>query len=123
MQNLSLIENQHLMQSIEENTECLDLLNKTLEVEERQKKRLLEISLKKKKELEEGQMKELFDGFNTTTTSILDQEDAHSKKLVEVMAQNTTPSNGPIVRVVTNVQGNLLFIYLVVETNFSRKIL
>lgn len=99
-----MVEQQNIMKSIEENTERLDLLQKTLAVEEKQKKRLLEVSNNKKKELEESNQKKLYE-VNCATTSILDQEDSHRKELVENMVQNSAPSLTPVVKVMTNVQG------------------
>ena len=44
---------------------------------------------------------------NSASSSMLDQEDAQRKNLVDNMVQNPN-SNGPIVKVLSNVQGNYL---------------
>lgn len=93
------------MQSIEENTERLDLLHKTLELEIKQKKRLMEISSMKQREIADASRTELYEGLNSTTNSMLCQEEAHRKELVDVMVQNSNSSNGPVVKVLNNVQG------------------
>lgn len=94
------------MTYIEENTERLDLMVKTLALEEKQKKRLLEASMQQQKEKEESNRFQLYEGnTNSTTTSMLQQEEAHRKELIDVMQQNVTPATAPIVRVVANVQG------------------
>ena len=103
------MEHQNIMQSIEENTERLDLLQKSLAVEQKQKQRLFELSNNKKKELEEANRKRLYE-VNCATTSILDQEDSHRKELVENMVQNSATSLTPVVKVMTNVQGTY-FLY------------
>lgn len=95
------------MKCIEENTERLDFLQRCLEVEEKQRKRLLEISNNKKKEMEEVKQNQIYDNNSTSTTEMLDQEDAIRKTLVEEMVKTSTPSNAPIVKVLTNLQGNL----------------
>lgn len=106
-QNLTLLEQQSIMQSIEENSERLDLLQKTLEVEQSQKKRLLNESVRKTKEQEEENRLKLFAGSTSTPPSTLNHEEAHSKELVDAMVQNSSPSLAPVVKVLTNVQGNL----------------
>ena len=97
------------MKCIEENTERLDLLQKTLLLEEKQKKRLLDLSLEKKNEIVAGNLQKLYEGNNSTnisnTTNILDREEAQAKELVNYMVQNSTPSIAPVVKVLTNVQG------------------
>lgn len=97
------------MQSIEENSERLTLLQKTLSVEHRQKKRLLDISIQKERQLEQANTAKLLEGYTncTTTDSILDQEDALRKTLVDAMVKNSTPSDAPTVKVLTNMQGKL----------------
>lgn len=93
------------MKCIEENTERLDFLQKSLEVEEKQKKRLLDISLEKKKEMEEAQTKQIYHGFSNSTMTMFDQEEAIRKSLVEDMIK--TAPHTPTVKVLTNLQGNL----------------
>lgn len=102
------IEHQSVMVCIEENTERLDLLQKTLEVEERQRKRLEDIKIKMENDFEETQRRSLYEGYTTCTTaaSIMDQEDADRRQLMEEMVRHSTPSNAPTVKVLTNVQGN-----------------
>ena len=94
------------MASIEENTERLDLLQRTLSVEEKQKKRLQDLTTLEKKENEQAQRLKMYEGF-TSTNSTLDQEEAHRKELVDDMIKHSTPSNTPTVKVLTNLQGNL----------------
>lgn len=100
------------MKCIEEYTERLDLLERTLAVEEKRRKRLLELSLAQQKEREKAQRLELIEG-NPTSNSLLNQEDTQRKQLVDNMVQNSSPSNGPIVKVLTNVQGNVLILILI----------
>lgn len=95
------------MKCIEENTERLNLLQKTLELEEKQKKRLLEISLQKRKENEDCQRKQMCDDYSNTTTTMLNEEEAIRKSLVDEMVKTCTPANAPTVKVLTNLQGNL----------------
>lgn len=91
---------------IEENTERLDLLTKTLLVEERQKKRLQELSMKEQKESEEANRRQLFEGTNPNTPpSILDQEEANRKELMTEMIRHSSPSDGPAIKVLNNIQG------------------
>lgn len=105
------------MKCIEENTEQLDLLQKTLQVEEKQKKRLMDLSVQNQKEIEISQRKQLYDGYlnSTTTTSMLDQEEAERKLLVDEMVRTSTPSNAPTVRVLTNLQGNIAILVVKFE--------
>lgn len=100
------------MKSIEENTERMDLLEKTLEVEEKQKKRLLDLTLQKEKELEKAHQNKLFEGNYSTNASVLDEEENQRKQLIDAMVSNNsnTSSNGPVVRVLTNIQGISLFL-------------
>lgn len=105
-QNLTAFDLQSITLCIEENTEQLDLLQKTLEVEQRQKNRLLQISLQKERENENEKRKNLLDGTSTTTNSLLDQEDTTRKELVQAMVENSNQCNGPVVKVLTNLQGN-----------------
>ena len=57
------------------------------------------------KEREEANMALLYQGMSTTTTSLLDQEDAQRKELMDALVRDSTPSNAPVVKVLTNVQG------------------
>ena len=99
----------NVMKTIEENTERLDLLQRTLLLEERQNKRLIELSTQKEKEIENDQRKQMYEGYTNSTTTIskLDQEEAQRKLLVDEMVKTSTPSNAPTVKVLTNLQGNL----------------
>ena len=106
-QNITPIEQQNIMASIEENTERLDLMQKTLAIEEKQKKRVQEAIIQKQKQIEEANRMQLYEG-NTNINSILTQEEAHRKQLVDVMMNNANPSIAPIVKVVNNVQGMLV---------------
>ena len=45
---------------------------------------------------------------NSNVSSILDLEDIQRKELVDTMVKTSTPSNGPVVKVLTNVQGNYI---------------
>lgn len=92
------------MKSMEENYERLDLLQKTLSLEEKQKKRLLETTIQKERELEKEQHLKLYDG-TTTNSSILDQEDSIRKELGQSMNQSSTTALTPVVRVLNNVHG------------------
>lgn len=92
------------MTFIAENTERLHLLEKSLELEEKQKKRLHDLSIQRQKESEEAKRKALLQG-NQTNSSILDQEEAQRKELMATLIRDETPSNGPVVKVLTNVQG------------------
>ena len=94
------------MKSIEEDTEHMDLLEKMVELENKQKQRLWDISVQREKDLERDNVTKLYEGTqNPTTSSILDQEEAHAKDLVAAMVSTKTTSNGPIVKVLSNVQG------------------
>lgn len=99
-----MMQQQNIMTSIEENTERLDLMQKTFAVEEKQKKRLLEISLQTEKNMEQANQTRLYEG-TTTNDSVLNQEEAHRKELVDAMVQSTTPATAPVVKVLNNVQG------------------
>ena len=102
-----MVEQQNVMEIIAENSEKLDLLEKTLALEDRQKKRILEHNIQKQKEAELNNQSKLYDG--DCATSLLDQEEAIRKELVDTMIQTSTPSTGPIVKVLTNVQGKKTF--------------
>ena len=95
------------MQCIAENTERLDLLQKTLTVEQRQRKRLSDLSLEKQKEDEEAQRLSLYEA-NSSPPSVLDQEDGIRKQLVEEMVKSSTPAIAPVVKCLSNVQGTIL---------------
>ena len=94
------------MKCIEENAERLDLLEKSLSLEEKQKKRIQQISIQKEKDVEAEKILKLYDGTGNTPGSLLDQEEAQRKQLVDTMIKNETPATAPVVRVMTNLQGN-----------------
>lgn len=95
------------MKCIEENEERLDLLNKTLDLENKQKKRIREITSENEKEAADKDLKDLYENNSSnTTTSLLDQEESLRKQLVDSMIQSATPAITPVVKVLTNVQGN-----------------
>lgn len=100
------------MQFIEENTERIELLEKNVALEQRQRQRKLDISIQKQKDLEEARSLALYEGTFNSSTSVLEQEEAVRKELVDAMVSTTSssPSNGPVVKVLTNVQGKMAFI-------------
>ena len=104
-----MMEQQNIMKCIEENSERLDLLQKTLSLEEKQKKRLLDLTIQKEMEIESANQLKLYDGATATSNSILDQEDTIRKQLAESMNQSSTTALTPVVRVLNNVQGNYSF--------------
>ena len=108
---MSLFDHQNLSKLIEECSEKLDLLEKTLKIEEKQKKRLSDMTMEKEKEKERARTNQLYEGTLTTSAAILDQEERHRKELVEDMVKNATSSNTPVVRCITNVQGILMYIF------------
>lgn len=104
-QNLEELQQQHISECIEEQSERLDLLEKTILVEEKQKKRISELNSLQNKNKEMEASLNLLD-VNGTSSSVLEQEEGHRKMLVDSMNKNSTNSNGPIVRCLTNVQGD-----------------
>lgn len=92
-----------MTESIEENTERLDLLQKTVLLEEKQKKRLRDLAIQKEKEVEEANRRKLYEA--STPSSVLDHEERQRKELVDEMVQNSTPSLTPVVKVMSNMQG------------------
>ena len=114
------------MQSIEENTERLDLLQRTFQVEQKQIKRLMDLSSQKNKEIEKSKTNEMYEGYsnNTSTTSMLEQEETQRKLLVEEMISSSTPTNAPTVKVLTNLQGNFHIYVLILDLiiNINKKI-
>lgn len=59
----------------------------------------------KQKELDEAHALALSEGTLNTNNSVLEQEEAVRKELVDAMVSSSTPSNAPVVKVLTNVQG------------------
>ena len=104
---MTLREKQNVMESIEDCSERLDLLEKTLAVEEKQKKRKLDLAIQKKREDEESSKEQLHQ-IPPTTQSLLDQEVSHRKSLVDAMVRESSPSNAPVVKVLSNITGNKL---------------
>lgn len=104
------IEQQNIQHLLEEDTERLDLLQKSREVEEKQRQRLHNISKQRESLNAEKNRLRLFEENNTTAASILDQEDAIRKQLVDAMVKETNPSNAPVVRVLTNIQGKKIIL-------------
>lgn len=104
LQNLNAIEQQHISTCIEENTEKLDLLEKTLALEQKQNSRLEDMIKQKEKEREQAMRQQLYEGSSPTTTSILNLEDAQRKGLMDALIRDSTP-NAPVVKVLNNIQG------------------
>ena len=86
------------------------MLEKTLLVDKKRQLRLESLSSQKNKEVEEDNTKQLFQGHTTTPSVVLDQEDAQRKVLLDAMIRESNQSNGPVVKVLTNVHGNLLYL-------------
>lgn len=97
----------HISTCIEENTEKLDLLERTLAVEEKQKKRFEQMIKEKEKEKEEALRRQLYEGSTASmsSSSILDKEDDQRKALMDALVRESS-SNAPVVKVLTNIQGN-----------------
>lgn len=100
------------MKLIEENTEQLDLLERAFLLEERQRKRLMDFSIKKENEIGKDKHKTMYEGYINSTTTLLDQEETQRKSLVDEMVRAATPSNAPTVKVLTNLQGNLQYVVI-----------
>ena len=80
-------------------------MERTLAVETKQKERLEALSFQKDKEVEKSNTSKLFQGHTTTPSAILDEEDAQRKVLLDAMVRESTASNGPVIKVLTNVHG------------------
>lgn len=90
------------MLTIEELTERLILTEKTAALEEKQRRRLMESSSNRQQaKSDDVRLPEA----SAESNSLLDQEDAHRKLVVDNMVQNCSASNGPVVKVLVNVQG------------------
>ena len=76
-------------------------------MEQKQKKRLNDIALQKEREIGESAKRQLYEGNTTTPDSLLHHEEAIRKQLMDEMIQHSTPSDGPTIKVLTNVQGIL----------------
>ena len=113
-----MVEQQNIMKCIEENSERLDLLQKTVFLEEKQKKRLEEVTIQKEREVEMANQTKLYDG-TSTNNSLLDQEEALGKELVKNMNQSSPTALTPVLRVLNNVQGNYFYCslsYILLQT-------
>lgn len=94
------------MKCIEENSERLNLMEKTLLLEQKQKKRMIDLTKQEEKDIETATRRRLYDGYSSNVnSSILDQEEAQRKELVKEMVETSTPLIEPAVRVLQNVQG------------------
>ena len=96
-------------------------MEKAREVEVKQRQRLQNISMQRQSLIEQTNRLRLFEENNTTAASILDQEDAQRKQLVDVMVRESTPSNAPVVRVLTNIQGKRSLPILIGLSIFNTK--
>lgn len=96
------------MENIEDYTEKLDLMQRTKNIELRQKQRIASMQALAEKEKEKEREKNLIDGFKTTTpSSVLDQEDEQRKKLVHDMNINPSENLRPAVKVLNNVASTM----------------
>ena len=113
------------MKCIEENSEQLDLLHKTLSLEAKQRKRLLQLTIEQDKQIEAAKNIRLHNGNGYNPNSqVLDKEEAEGKELVRSMVQNASPAIAPVVRVLTNVQGKpKQTLQFFGQFNFTEKIL
>lgn len=93
------------MKLIEENSEKLELLQKAVSLEMKQKNRLTADAVQKQKETEKNKLTELYAGNSPSTSNALDFEDNQRRELVQSMVENSTQSNAPIVKCVSNMQG------------------
>lgn len=93
------------MTLIEENTEMIDLWQKTLEVENRQKKRMVDMSSLKEKEKEMEKEAELLQG-NSSSHYALEQEESQRKTLVDDMIHKSNSNIGSVVKVLAHTQSN-----------------
>ena len=88
------------------------MLQKTFALEERQKRRLLEIAIQNESDLETKKNSKLYEANNSNANhSLLDEEEAQGRELVRSMVQKSTPQIAPVVRVLNNVQGNFQLFY------------
>lgn len=110
MQGLSPVEHQNLSKMVEENWERIDGLEKALAVEQKQQQRLSQLSIERDRDREKARTMELLEGSNSSFTSpaSLELEEVHRKELVESMLKNVTPSNAPIVKNISNIQGKYI---------------
>lgn len=85
MQNLTNMEQQHLMSSIEEHTERLNFLQQAAKVEEKQKNRIIEMNRHKELEREKQKIHNLLDG------KTFDDKEEHQKILLEKVNKSVAP--------------------------------
>lgn len=90
---------------IEDQSEKLNLLEKTEEIDARRKKKNAAMDELLKKEKEKAEIEKLKQGSMLTSSSQLDQEDSHRRSLIHELQQNSNDSQKPIVKVLTNIQG------------------
>ena len=88
---------------------------KNRDLEERQKKRFLQITIEKSRDIERDNQMKLYEGMSSTTTALLEQEESHGKELLNTLVRNSKPSDGPVVKVLTNVQGNNYITYFLLS--------
>lgn len=103
------------MDNISDHYEKLDLFEKTLAIEERQNRRAHEYNLLEEAENNRERVKNLMSG-NSTMGSVLEQEDVQRRALVHEMNVNASENLKPVVKVLTNIQGNFLFIYFLTHS-------
>lgn len=104
IQKLTQVQRQHLMSCITDNSERINLLEKTRDIECRQKKRMADLNdFTDKEKDKENKLLEV----KRSSTYILDQEEENRKMLVVDMNVNATDSVKPIVKVLNNVQGTM----------------
>ena len=63
------------------------------------------MNIEREKQVQDEKIQKLYDGNGNSNSSVLDQEEALRKQLVDTMIQSATPATTPVVRVLTNVQG------------------
>lgn len=95
--------------NITDHSEKLDLLEKTLAIEERQNKRAHEQNAILDAKQEQERIKNMMDGNSSTMESVLEQEEKQRKQLVHDMNVNLTETTKPIVKVLTNLQGKITY--------------
>ena len=103
-------EQQHVMEAIEDNTEKLALLQKTLALYFRQQQRDQAKKDLIKKQKEEEYFRKIKEGSRPTPPSQLDLEDSHRRSLINDLKDNSDEILKPAVKFLTNIQGNTLTI-------------
>ena len=97
------------MKTIEECNEKLDLLEKALAVEEKQRKRRSDLALQSQREQDESSRQQLQE-MNPTTQSLFEHEEMQRKNLMNSLIHNSSSSDGPVVKVLSNIQGQYIAI-------------